>query len=1506
MHSENTHSPIVLCQEEFSGNNPNTSVSVVSSDEEEAPGRDSRAMSDASMKSEKEILASINNQPLLKQSPRFSSPTINNMVKQISSLSSSKQDIVKQEPGVHSGNTHSPIVQLQEELSRTIPDTSVFVLSSDDEEFAPSESNTMTVDSKKSEREMSFSKSASIYNQPPQKEHNPETEKFFSILQNEKASSGHKGSALKHSFSKSPSVRSKVRKCLASAFDSSGKKEQATSNLQPTVELAVKMETSECVSVVNSATNSSNCESFDSLNNFSLRIGKNNDNKLSPKEGYENVPGSSMMLDKVSEKATAVGQSIPELYGQWTEAAQELGLIDSAISHGRPTQLLLPTPLVLSQLMSLAGEGNCMEEDVSTQAVTYLNGWLNLHSPCNTDVARIYAYAFRLVERDNTYLLDWIRKCALVPAASSDFTHFQALLSYFVSVLQLNFNHCIKVGDKKLLQNCLVVSWLWENPLGVFHTSRTCQLVKLLEKMLQSSSDSPSKQVGLAAFESVCSLIGLAAESVRLASNNWDHSSESYGSDTVTAIVRDIGRSISNYKHNLSSEMTLLLLNFIKPPWLRAAVTSYILSSSFNHYLLSDVIEARNLSLYIIVTQYFFLVPPVSANIRDKVTFQVIKTDENKEKDNIVDRAALMNKKKPKLQITKRNHKGETVLHTACIKNNVELLEEILSKPNVEVNIQDAIGWTPLHEACNHGNLRCVELLLQYVPESSDKQGMITCINTKVRERSADCNSKYCNKTDISDSFVEDKKRERSIMRKADLNAVGPDGITPLHDAVRNNHVAICRLLLQYGGQRLLMARTVLGYTALDLAETVEMANVLKRFSSASKNEHSTETSYGLSNHDDSQTEGNVVLSEGGEKAPLDSLMKKKKRKLQLTKRNHKGETVLHTACIKNNVELLEEILSQPNVEVNIQDAIGWTPLHEACNHGNLRCVELLLQYVPESSDKQGMITCINTKVRERSADCNSKYCNKTDISDSFVEDKKRERSIMRKADLNAVGPDGITPLHDAVRNNHVAICRLLLQYGGQRLLMARTVLGYTALDLAETVEMANVLKRFSSASKDEHSTETSYGLSNHDDSQSEGNVVLSEGGEKAPLDSLMKKKKRKLQLTKRNHKGETVLHTACIKNNVELLEEILSQPNVEVNIQDAIGWTPLHEACNHGNLRCVELLLQYVPESIDKQDMITCINTNVRERSADCNSQYHRNTDISDSIVEDKKERSNMRKADLNAVGPDGITPLHDAVRNNHVAICRLLLQYGGQRLLMARTVLGYTALDLAETVEMANALKRFSSASKDEHSTETSYGLSNHDHSQIEGNVVLSDGGELAPLDSLYAVLVGEKTRRFVSYDDFSHFLSLLSTLFSAYCESRNLNDQKNKDNKTPQVDDSCSGDQAEPKGRKSAVQDLPSPDTTSDWSVLIINDSEFTVVVIREWKTLWPELCLVHGKPRHPQSQGSVEHANIHKKDMLISRMSDTTTTQCLLNDIACDASSTLPTSLLVCPSQCPRFA
>lgn len=47
---------------------------------------------------------------------------------------------------------------------------------------------------------------------------------------------------------------------------------------------------------------------------------------------------------------------------------------------------------------------------------------------------------------------------------------------------------------------------------------------------------------------------------------------------------------------------------------------------------------------------------------------------------------------------------------------------------------------------------------------------------------------------------------------------------------------------------------------------------------------------------------------------------------------------------------------------------------------------------------------------------------------------------------------------------------------------------------------------------------------------------------------------------------------------------------------------------------------------------------------------------------------------------------------------------------------------------------------------------------------------------------------------------------------------------------------------------------------------NGKEFVNSIINELKNLWPELKIVHGRPRHPQSQGSVERANGEVKKLL----------------------------------------
>ena len=58
---------------------------------------------------------------------------------------------------------------------------------------------------------------------------------------------------------------------------------------------------------------------------------------------------------------------------------------------------------------------------------------------------------------------------------------------------------------------------------------------------------------------------------------------------------------------------------------------------------------------------------------------------------------------------------------------------------------------------------------------------------------------------------------------------------------------------------------------------------------------------------------------------------------------------------------------------------------------------------------------------------------------------------------------------------------------------------------------------------------------------------------------------------------------------------------------------------------------------------------------------------------------------------------------------------------------------------------------------------------------------------------------------------------------------------------------------------------------------NGREFVAQVVYELKKVWPGLSIVHGRPRHPQSQGSVERANADVKNMLRAWMSDNNSTR-----------------------------
>lgn len=100
-------------------------------------------------------------------------------------------------------------------------------------------------------------------------------------------------------------------------------------------------------------------------------------------------------------------------------------------------------------------------------------------------------------------------------------------------------------------------------------------------------------------------------------------------------------------------------------------------------------------------------------------------------------------------------------------------------------------------------------------------------------------------------------------------------------------------------------------------------------------------------------------------------------------KKNAKGETQLHQACIAGNVTLVRKLLDQGHPTL-VRDNAGWLPLHEACNHGYKEIVEELL--------RRGGANEINDK--------------------------------------GGTACDGITPLYDACSNGNLEIIELLLERG--------------------------------------------------------------------------------------------------------------------------------------------------------------------------------------------------------------------------------------------------------------------------------------------------------------------------------------------------------------------------------------------------------------------------------------------------------------------------------------------
>ncbi|XP_011616286.2 tonsoku-like protein [Takifugu rubripes] len=143
--------------------------------------------------------------------------------------------------------------------------------------------------------------------------------------------------------------------------------------------------------------------------------------------------------------------------------------------------------------------------------------------------------------------------------------------------------------------------------------------------------------------------------------------------------------------------------------------------------------------------------------------------------------------------------------------------------------------------------------------------------------------------------------------------------------------------------------------------------------------------------------DSDVILSESDDDLEgYDKMVTGRRKTGRWNKRNEKGETSLHRACIDGNLKQVQYLVEQGH-PINPRDYCGWTPLHEASNHGHYDIVAVLLDHGANINDTGGPLC------------------------------------------------EGVTPLHDALSCGNFKVAQILVERGASVTL--HNSKGYTALD---------------------------------------------------------------------------------------------------------------------------------------------------------------------------------------------------------------------------------------------------------------------------------------------------------------------------------------------------------------------------------------------------------------------------------------------------------------------------
>ena len=489
---------------------------------------------------------------------------------------------------------------------------------------------------------------------------------------------------------------------------------------------------------------------------------------------------------------------------------------------------------------------------------------------------------------------------------------------------------------------------------------------------------------------------------------------------------------------------------------------------------------------------------------------------------------------------------GSTALHMAIDEWTVNhLCVQALVDNGAALDARDVRGCTPLHIASMLGRFELF-ILLGPSPESyqiKDNDGCTplyyACENSHLecfREIMVQIPDDICDLMKVANKYGD-----------TPLSVLGDNDRTILHVACEKGDLSIVKKVLEAGADPIITDR--LGCTPLHYACENSHLECVREF---------------------------VVQIPD----VICDLMKaaNKYGATPLSVRGDNDRTILHVACEKGDLSIVEKVL-EAGADPIITDRLGCTPLHYACKNSHLECVSELMAQIPD-------VICDLMKVANKYGATPLSVRGDNDRTILHVACEKGDLPTVKKvleagADPNVTDKLGCTPLYYACKNSHLecvsefmaqipdAICDLLKisnKYGATPL-SVRGDNDRTILHVACEKGDLSIVKKVLEAGADPNVTDRLgctplyYACKNsHLECIREFMIQIPD-----VICDLMKisNKYGATPLSVRGDNDQTILHVACEKGDLSIVKKVL-EAGADPNSLDGSTFTPLMLAVQH------------------------------------------------------------------------------------------------------------------------------------------------------------------------------------------------------------------------------------------------------------------------------------------------------------------------------------------------------